>query len=46
LKSPAELTQVRRVVDEWVLLEYCCWLPVNPEVVTEVVAKAVAPGFA
>jgi hypothetical protein len=47
IKRRPELAQVRRVVDEWVLLEYCCcWLPVNPEAVTEVVAKAVAPGFA
>jgi hypothetical protein len=38
---------VRRVVDGWIPLEYCCcWLTVNPEAATEVVAKAVAPGFA
>ncbi len=36
-----ELAKVRRIVDEWALLEYsCCWLPVNPEAVVEATSKA------
>lgn len=32
---------VNRVIDQWILLEYCCcWLPVNPETITEAVSKS------
>jgi hypothetical protein len=47
IRKNAALASVARIVDEWLLVEYCCcWLPVNPEAVTEVVSKSVAPGFA
>lgn len=39
-KNPS-LVGVRRIVDEWVLLEYCvCWTPANPDAVVEAVGKA------
>jgi len=35
------LAGVRRVIEEWLLLEYaCCYLPVNPNAVVEVVSKS------
>lgn len=38
-----ELSKVRRIVDEWLLVKYsCCWMPVNPEVVVEATAKALS----
>jgi hypothetical protein len=41
VKRRPELQRVRRIVDEWALLEYCCcWLPVNPEAVVEAVSKS------
>jgi hypothetical protein len=47
IKKRPELATVRRVIDEWLLLEYACsWLPANQAAVTEAVGKAVGPGFA
>lgn len=41
IKADPELAKVRRIVDEWMLLEYCCcWLPVNPEAVVDAVSKS------
>lgn len=41
IKRQPELSKIRRIVDEWVLLEYCCcWLPVNPEAVVDAVSKS------
>ncbi|HYV38346.1 MAG TPA: hypothetical protein VE988_21870 [Gemmataceae bacterium] len=37
------LKDVRRIVDEWLLLEYSCtWLPVNQDAVVEAVSKGAA----
>jgi CheY-like chemotaxis protein len=47
IRRRLDLASVGRIIDEWLLVEYCCrWLPANPEAVTEQVSKAVAPGFA
>jgi hypothetical protein len=45
IKRKPELSGVRRIVEEWMLLEYaCCWLPMNPEALVEAVSKSgVAP---
>jgi hypothetical protein len=41
VKKRPELANVRRIVDQWELLEYAvCWLPVNPDAVVEAVAKS------
>src|SRR5205085_1156131 len=37
------LKDVRRIVDQWLLLEYACtWLPVNQDAVVEAVSKGTA----
>lgn len=42
IKKRPELVKVRRIVDEWLLLEYCCcWLPINPDATVEMVNKSV-----
>ena len=41
IRRRPELQKVRRIVDEWYLLEYCCcWLPVNPEACVDAVSKS------
>src|SRR5262245_37557359 len=41
IRRTPDLSRVRRIVDEWLLLEYCCcWLPINPEAAVEAVSKA------
>ena len=36
-----EWKTVRRIIDEWILLEYCCcWLPTNPISIVEAVSKS------
>jgi hypothetical protein len=42
VKRRPELSKIRRIVDEWMLVEYCCcWLPVNPEACVDMVNKAI-----
>lgn len=42
VKRDPRLRDVRRIVDEWMLVEYCCcYQPVNPEAVVEAVTKAI-----
>ena len=45
IRKRPDLISVRRIIDEWVLLEYaCCWQPMNPEALVEAVSKnAVTP---
>ena len=41
IRRRPELQKVRRIIDEWMLLEYCCcWLPTNPEAAVEAVSKS------
>jgi hypothetical protein len=41
VRKRPELAAVRRIIDEWVLLEYaCCWQPMNPEALVEAVNKS------
>ena len=41
IKKRPELANVRRIIDQWALLEYaCCWLPTNPEALVDAVAKS------
>jgi hypothetical protein len=41
VKKRPDLAGVRRIIDEWVLLEYaCCWQPMNPEALVEAVSKS------
>lgn len=41
IKKRPELSKVRRIVDEWQLIEYAVtWMPCNPEAVVESTAKA------
>jgi hypothetical protein len=41
IKRKPEWAGVRRIVEEWILLEYaCCWLPMNPEALVEAVSKS------
>jgi hypothetical protein len=42
VKADPTLSKARRIIDQWVLLEYCCcWLPVNPQAVVDAVSKSV-----
>ena len=41
VRTRPEWKGVTRIIDEWILLEYCCtWLPVNPEAITEAISKS------
>jgi hypothetical protein len=41
VRKRPEFANVRRIIDEWVLLEYaCCWQPMNPEALVEAVNKS------
>jgi hypothetical protein len=41
IQRKPEWAGVRRIVEEWILLEYaCCWLPMNPEALVEAVSKS------
>ncbi len=41
IKKNPELANCRRIIDEWMLLEYaCCWLPMNQEAIVEQVSKS------
>jgi hypothetical protein len=41
IKKNADLADAWRIIDEWVLVEYCCtWMPVNPDCVVEAVSKS------
>jgi hypothetical protein len=41
IKRKPDWAGVRRIVEEWILLEYaCCWLPMNPEALVEAVSKS------
>lgn len=41
IKRRPELAKVRRIIDEWMLVEYCCcWAPSNSEAVVEATAKS------
>jgi hypothetical protein len=47
VKKRPDLAGVRRIIDEWVLLEYaCCWQPMNPEALVEAVSKSGVPAEA
>jgi hypothetical protein len=47
VKKRPDLAGVRRIIDEWVLLEYaCCWQPMNPEALVEAVSKSDVPAEA
>ena len=47
VKKRPDLANVRRIIDEWVLLEYaCCWQPMNPEALVEAVSKSLIPPHA
>ena len=44
IKRKPDWAGVRRIVEEWILLEYaCCWLPMNPEALVEAVSKSGVP---
>lgn len=41
IRKNKSLETVHRIIDEWMLLEYCCcWLPINPEATVEAFAKS------
>lgn len=41
IKRNPELARVRRIIEEWLLVEYaCCWQPVNSEAVVEATSKS------
>jgi hypothetical protein len=47
VRKRPELANVRRIIDEWVLLEYaCCWQPMNPEALVEAVNKSLVSAAA
>ena len=47
IQRKPEWAGVRRIVEEWILLEYaCCWLPMNPEALVEAVSKSQVPADA
>ena len=44
-KNP-DYARVRYIIEEWLLAEYaCCYLPIQPNAVVEVVSKAVPPSW-
>src|SRR2546421_8178440 len=41
IKKNADLADAWGIIDDWVLVEYCCtWMPVNPDCVVEAVSKS------